>query len=129
MCPRFSGKRYSTVLIWALGSNRHPTIYSDRDLRARSSIGQSGRLRICRLGVRVPSGAPYIPIAYAQKSAPLSNFLLPFPTFVLPLYLAADDPVSPWESQRENRIFDYAFVQNPFVHGVTPVAAGACPWE
>ncbi len=42
---------------------------------------------------------------------------------------SANDAVSPWESQREKRIFDYTFVQNPFVHGVTPVAAGACPWE
>jgi len=39
------------------------------------------------------------------------------------------DPVSPWESQREARIFDYTFVHNPFVHNMTPVAAGACPWE
>jgi len=42
---------------------------------------------------------------------------------------SANDPVSPWESQREKRIFDYTFIQNPFVHDVTPVAAGACPWE
>ncbi len=27
-------------------------------MRARSSIGQSGRLRICRLGVQIPPGAP-----------------------------------------------------------------------
>ena len=42
---------------------------------------------------------------------------------------SANDPVSPWESQREKRIFDHTFVQNPFIHGVTPDAAGACPWE
>jgi len=42
---------------------------------------------------------------------------------------SADDPVSRWESQREKRIFDYTFIQNPFVHGVTPDSAGACPWE
>lgn len=42
---------------------------------------------------------------------------------------SASDPVSPWESKREKRVFVHTFVQNPFVHGVTPVAAGACPWE
>ena len=39
------------------------------------------------------------------------------------------DPVSPWESQREKRIFDHTFVQNPFVHNKETNAAGACPWE
>ncbi len=39
------------------------------------------------------------------------------------------DPVSPWESQREKRIFDHMFVQNPFVHDKETNAAGACPWE
>jgi len=42
---------------------------------------------------------------------------------------SANDPVSPWEKDREGRIFDYTFVHNPFVHGVTPVAAGACTSE
>ena len=40
-----------------------------------------------------------------------------------------DDPVSPWESERESRIFDHTFVQNPFVHDVPPVSTGACSWE
>ena len=39
------------------------------------------------------------------------------------------DPVSSWESEREQRIFNYTFIQNPFVHGVTPNPSGACPWE
>ena len=42
---------------------------------------------------------------------------------------SGNDPVSRWERQRARRIFDYTFVQNPIVHGVTPDAAGACPWE
>ncbi len=40
-----------------------------------------------------------------------------------------DDPVSPWEKQREERIFDHTFVHNPFVHSVTADSAGACSWE
>ncbi len=39
------------------------------------------------------------------------------------------DPVSPWESEREERIARYSRVINPFVHGVTPNSAGACAWE
>ncbi len=27
------------------------------------------------------------------------------------------------------RIFDHTFIQNRFIYGVTPNAAGACPWE
>ena len=42
---------------------------------------------------------------------------------------SANDPVSPWESKREKRIFNYTFVRNPFVHGVTPNSSGACSWE
>lgn len=42
---------------------------------------------------------------------------------------SANDLVSPWEGEREKRVFNHTFIQNPFVHGVTPVAAGACPWE
>lgn len=45
------------------------------------------------------------------------------------LQWAAADPVSPWEIERERRIAAYSRVNNPFVHGVTPSAAGACPWE
>ncbi len=41
-----------------VGFKPSPTIYSDRDLRARSSIGQSDRLRICRLEVQILSVAP-----------------------------------------------------------------------
>ena len=41
----------------------------------------------------------------------------------------ANDPVSPWESKREARIFAHTFVVNPFVHGVAADAAGACPWD
>ncbi len=40
-----------------------------------------------------------------------------------------DDPVSPWESEREALIFDHTFVQNPFVHGVATDPDGMCPWE
>ncbi len=39
------------------------------------------------------------------------------------------DPVSPWESKREDRIAKYSRVINPFVHGVAPDTAGACSWE
>ena len=39
----------------------------------------------------------------------------------------SEDPVSPWESKREKRIAKYSRVINPFVHGVTPDAAGTCP--
>lgn len=42
---------------------------------------------------------------------------------------SAQDPVSPWESEREKRIADHSRVVNPFVHGATPDPAGACPWE
>jgi deoxyribonuclease-1 len=42
---------------------------------------------------------------------------------------SADDPVSPWEKQREVRNFDHAFVHNPFVQGVTADPTGACSWE
>jgi deoxyribonuclease-1 len=42
---------------------------------------------------------------------------------------SAMDPVSEWESLREERIADYSRVINPFVHDVAPEAAGACPWE
>jgi deoxyribonuclease-1 len=42
---------------------------------------------------------------------------------------AAQDPVSPWETEREERIAAYSRVINPFVHGVTPDPDGACPWE
>jgi len=42
---------------------------------------------------------------------------------------AAQDPVSPWESKREKRIANYSRVINPFVHGIAPDRAGACPWE
>ena len=41
----------------------------------------------------------------------------------------AADPVSPWESKREKRIFNYSRVINPFVHGVAPDPAGAFSWE
>ena len=40
-----------------------------------------------------------------------------------------DDPVSPWESEKEARVFDRTFVHNSHVHGVATDAAGACPWE
>ena len=42
---------------------------------------------------------------------------------------AAMDPVSPWESDREDRIADYSRVINPFVHGIEGDPSGACPWE
>ncbi len=42
---------------------------------------------------------------------------------------AENDPVSPWESEREDRVFKYTFVHNPLVDGVTPDTAGACTWE
>ncbi len=41
---------------------------------------------------------------------------------------SADDPVSPWEKQREARIFDHTFVHNLFVQGVTADPAGVCSW-
>ena len=40
-----------------------------------------------------------------------------------------DDPVSPWESEREARVFERTLIQNPHVHGVATDLAGACPWE
>jgi deoxyribonuclease-1 len=40
-----------------------------------------------------------------------------------------NDPVSPWESERERRIAAYSRVNNPFVDGVSPSEVGACPWE
>lgn len=42
---------------------------------------------------------------------------------------ASMDPVSPWESEREERIARYSRVNNPYVDGVPPDVAGACPWE
>ena len=42
---------------------------------------------------------------------------------------SAKDPVSPWESEREQRIHDFSGVSNPFVRGITPDEAGACSWE
>jgi endonuclease I len=42
---------------------------------------------------------------------------------------SADDPVSPWEKQREARIFDHTFIHNPFMQGVIADPAGACSWE
>ena len=39
------------------------------------------------------------------------------------------DPVSPWESERETRIAAYSRINNPFVDGIAPSDAGACPWE
>ncbi len=40
-----------------------------------------------------------------------------------------NDPVSPWESEREDRIFKHIFVLNPFVRLEDVDPAGACPWE
>ena len=40
-----------------------------------------------------------------------------------------DDPVSPWESERGRRIFEYMSRPNPYVNGVTPDPGGACSWE
>ena len=40
-----------------------------------------------------------------------------------------DDPVSEWERDREQRIFDRTFVSNPWVHGVSPDDDGECSWE
>jgi len=40
-----------------------------------------------------------------------------------------DDPVSPWEPERDRRIGDEQGNRNPFVEGVTPEASGACDWE
>jgi deoxyribonuclease-1 len=42
---------------------------------------------------------------------------------------AAADPVSPWESEREERIAKHTFVVNPFVRDMPTDASGACPWE
>ena len=42
---------------------------------------------------------------------------------------STNDPVSPWEKQREARIFDRTFIHNTQVHGVATDAAGACSWE
>ena len=42
---------------------------------------------------------------------------------------SANDSVSPWENRWERPIFNYTLVRTTFGHGVTPVAAGACPWE
>jgi deoxyribonuclease-1 len=42
---------------------------------------------------------------------------------------SANDPVSPWEAEREKRVKKYTFVDNPYVKGQTPDLKGACPWE
>lgn len=45
------------------------------------------------------------------------------------LQWAAADPVSPWESVREQRIAAVTGTRNPYVAGVTPDPDGACWWE
>ena len=42
---------------------------------------------------------------------------------------AAQDPVSPWESEREQRIFSLTGWRNPFVVDVPIDRTGACTWE
>ena len=55
-------------------------------LRARSSIGQSTRLRIWGLGVQIPPGAPNNSIAYTRPIWSSSQlFPLLFPLFSFPL--------------------------------------------
>ena len=39
------------------------------------------------------------------------------------------DPVSPWESERERRIAEFSNTSNPYVSGITPTEKGACSWE
>ena len=39
------------------------------------------------------------------------------------------DPVSPWEQERERRIFALSKRENRHVHGKEADVAGACPWE
>ena len=39
------------------------------------------------------------------------------------------DPVSPWEKEREERIFDLSKKRNPYVYFMEPSESGACPWE
>ena len=39
------------------------------------------------------------------------------------------DPISPWEAERERRIFAQTGVRNHFVAGGGADVAGACPWE
>lgn len=39
------------------------------------------------------------------------------------------DPVSPWESRREQRIYDATGRANPLIRGITADISGACPWE
>lgn len=39
------------------------------------------------------------------------------------------DPVSEWEKTRHDRIAEIQGIENPFVDGIAPQAAGACEWE
>jgi deoxyribonuclease I len=40
-----------------------------------------------------------------------------------------DDPVSPWEKRREQRVAAQTGIANQFVHGTRATRRGACPWE
>ena len=42
---------------------------------------------------------------------------------------ADDDPVSPWERERDKRIEDVQGNHNPYVDGWEPDPAGACSWD
>ena len=39
------------------------------------------------------------------------------------------DPVSPWERERERRIFEFSTLRNMYVYGIEPDSSGACAWE
>lgn len=40
-----------------------------------------------------------------------------------------NDPISPWEAEREERIFAVTGNRNPYVHGGGVDDAGSCDWE
>ena len=40
-----------------------------------------------------------------------------------------EDPVSPWEAERERRIAEISGMPNRFVKDVAPEESGRCPWE
>jgi len=42
---------------------------------------------------------------------------------------SANDPVSPWEAERERRIADITGVSNHYVKTAEPKESGLCPWE
>jgi deoxyribonuclease I len=42
---------------------------------------------------------------------------------------SANDPISPWEAEREERIFAATGNRNPYVHGGGVDGAGSCEWE